>query len=79
VIEETHMANQPPDRESTSGIPRWVKMVGIILAVLVLLFVVVQLAGGGLGGHGPRRHSLGATWLLSALAGYLREGCPSWI
>ena len=33
--------------------PRWVKAFGIIAIVLVLLFVVLHLTGGGLGGHTP--------------------------
>ena len=45
-----------PDRESTIGTPRWVKVSGIIALVLVLLFVIVMLTGGG--GHGPGRHTL---------------------
>jgi hypothetical protein len=48
------------DRESTTGTPRWVKVVGIILAVVALLVVVMLLVGGGGGGeHGPRRHGFG--------------------
>ncbi len=43
------------DYEPASGVPRWVKLTGILLAVVVLLVVVVVLIGGG-GGHGPRRH-----------------------
>jgi hypothetical protein len=46
------------DRESAAGIPRWVKVVGIIVIVLALLVVVMLLVGGG-GGHGPRRHGAG--------------------
>ena len=61
------MANQPPysnagdgtgverDRESSTGTPRWVKVVGIIVVVVVLLFVVMMVAGGG--GHGLGRHA----------------------
>jgi hypothetical protein len=45
------------DRESAPGIPRWVKVVGIVLAVVALLVVVMLLVGGG--GHGPRRHGAG--------------------
>jgi hypothetical protein len=45
------------DRESTTGIPRWVKVVGIIAVVVVLLVVVMLLVGGG--DHGPRRHGSG--------------------
>jgi hypothetical protein len=39
-------------RGSTTGAPRWVKVLGIIALVLVLL-VVVLLIGGN---HGPGRH-----------------------
>ncbi len=42
-----------PDRESTTGTPRWVKVFGIIALVVVLLFVILHLSGGGLGGHTP--------------------------
>lgn len=59
------------DRESTGGMPRWVKVVGVIVAVLVLLFVAVQLVGGGhqIPQHAP---SLGVTSLVPALARHLR-------
>jgi len=43
------------DRDSRTGIPRWVRVVGIVVAVLALLIVIVLLVGGG-GGHGPSRH-----------------------
>jgi hypothetical protein len=46
-----------PDSESTASTPRWVKVSGIIVVVLVLLFVVVHLAGGGLRGHTPGGHT----------------------
>ena len=46
-----------PDRESTTGMPRWVKVFGIIVIVVVLLFVVVTMVAGGGGGHGPSRHA----------------------
>jgi hypothetical protein len=38
------------------GTPRWVKISGIALGVLVLLIVVIVLAGVG-GPHGPGRHA----------------------
>jgi hypothetical protein len=49
------------DRESAPGIPRGVKVVGIVLAIVALLVVVMLLVGGGGGdsGHGPRRHGAG--------------------
>jgi hypothetical protein len=33
--------------------PRWVKVSGIVTALLVLLFLVMHLTGGGFRGHGP--------------------------
>jgi hypothetical protein len=41
------------------GLPRWMKLSAIIVAILVLLGVAMMLLfGGGPGGHGPRRHAL---------------------
>ncbi len=37
--------NQPP------ATPRWVKVFGIVVIVLVLLFVILHLTGRGFGGH----------------------------
>jgi hypothetical protein len=31
-----------PDRESTTGPPRWVKVFGIIAVVVVVLFVILR-------------------------------------
>ncbi|MBA3498668.1 MAG: hypothetical protein M3Q93_13310 [Gemmatimonadota bacterium] len=42
-----------PGRGSTTSTPRWVWVFGVIAIVLVLLFVIQHLAGGGLGGHTP--------------------------
>ncbi|MBI2872065.1 MAG: hypothetical protein HYY00_02610 [Chloroflexi bacterium] len=47
-----------PGCGSPPGMPRWVKVSGIIVIVLVLLFVVLQLTGLR-GGHGPGRHTDG--------------------
>ena len=33
------------------GTPRWVKVFGIIIAVLVAVFVITHLTGRGMGGH----------------------------
>lgn len=52
--------NEPSSPYETRGgeprrrIPRWAKVLGIILAVLALLTVVMVLVGGGHGG--PARH-----------------------
>lgn len=32
---------------------RWVKVLGLIAIALVLIFVVIHLAGGGMGNHTP--------------------------
>jgi hypothetical protein len=65
--EEMHMADplRDPDTGEDAGVaadrgspprmPRWVKVSGIIVAVLVLLVVILMLISGG--GHGPRRHA----------------------
>ena len=50
------MAQTPlePGHGSTRGTPRWVKVFGIIVLVLVLLFVISLLAGVR---HGPGLHT----------------------
>ena len=45
------MANRPP----YPGTPRWVKVLGIIVIVVVLLGVAVMFISGG--EHGPGRHT----------------------
>lgn len=45
-----------PDRGSPPGMPRWVKVSGIVVIILVLLVVIVLLTGIG-GPHGPARHT----------------------
>jgi hypothetical protein len=40
--------------DETGGTPRWVKVLGIIAVVLVLMFVILHLAFGGFGGHTQR-------------------------
>jgi hypothetical protein len=44
------------DHESTHSTPRWVKMTGIIVIVLLLLFASLHLIGVGLFGHMPGVH-----------------------
>ncbi len=48
-------------REGPPSTPRWVKVSGIIVGVLVLVFVILQLTGvgPGAGGHGPGMHGGG--------------------
>lgn len=44
------MANRPP----YPGTPRWVKVFGIIVMIVVVLFVAMMFIGGE---HGPGRHT----------------------
>jgi hypothetical protein len=52
-----HDRSPSPDRASTTGTPRWVKVFGLVALVVVVLFVVVMLVGGG--EHEPGRHTPG--------------------
>ena len=45
------------DRQPAPGMPRWVKLSAVIVAVLVLLLLIVLLLSRG--EHGPRRHLSG--------------------
>lgn len=42
------------EHETGTGVPRWVKVSGMVAAVLALLVVAVLLISGG--EHGPGRH-----------------------
>jgi len=69
-MEDTHMSNPTPYTDTRDeavartvgapntypGIPRWVKVSGIIVIVLVLLVGIVRVTGLG-GMHGPMRHA----------------------
>jgi hypothetical protein len=47
------------DHESSIGTPRWVKVFGIMAIVVVLLFGIMLIAGGGHHGPGRHRHTSG--------------------
>lgn len=48
-----------PDHRSAEGMPRWVKICGLIVLV-VLVLALTMLVVGGPDGHGPGRHGLAA-------------------
>jgi hypothetical protein len=54
------MPASPETEENTHGgpppMPRWVKVAGTVVGILVLLFVVLKLTDVG-GEHGPGRHT----------------------
>jgi hypothetical protein len=46
------------------GMPRWVKMFGMVAAALLLLLLIVMLTSGGQ--HGPGRHRSSSLGLAAA-------------
>ena len=48
------MTNPEPDGGHET--PRWVKVFGITAAIVVLLFSILHLMGGGFRGHGQAAH-----------------------
>lgn len=51
----------PSEQGRPPATPRWVKISGAVLVLIVLAALVKVLVGGGVGGHGPGLHSgLGA-------------------
>ncbi|MCX5302723.1 hypothetical protein OG304_04555 [Streptomyces sp. NBC_00160] len=44
-------APRKPGAEPVQGRPRWVNVFALIVLALILVFVIVHLAGGGMGGH----------------------------
>lgn len=48
------MTGSPIRREyDGAGAPRWVKVSAVVAVVLVAVFLIVHLAGGGMVGHTP--------------------------
>lgn len=47
---------EEPLQSGPPGAPRWVKVLGLVVLVVVIAFVAFQLIGEG---HGPGRHMLG--------------------
>jgi hypothetical protein len=47
---------QDPAAARPPATPTWVKALGIVLAMIVLLVLAKALFGGGLAGHGPGMH-----------------------
>ena len=48
---------QQPAPDQPPGLPRWVKISGVVVVVLLVVLVVAMLMGGN---HGPGRHQMGA-------------------
>lgn len=58
--------------EAGPGMPRWVKVIGLVLAVVAALALLAQLTGAA-GNHGPGRHlSIGL-----GSAGYVCAAAPA--
>lgn len=55
-LPDTHNPNNERDQDVAPSTPRWVYLFGIVALILVLLFVILHLTGGGMrmhGGHTP--------------------------
>jgi hypothetical protein len=59
---------EPGDREEFAGMPRWVKILGIVVVMLVVIMIAAHLAGRG----GPS-HS-GSSSVITSVVG----GSASW-
>jgi len=40
-----------PDRRLPPGMPRWVKVLGIIFIILIVFLIILHITGNGFGGH----------------------------
>lgn len=54
---EKSQVGHDPNEGHGPGMPRWVKVSGIVVGVLLVLVVAMVVLGGG--EHGPGRHSPG--------------------
>jgi len=52
-VDTPNDAGEGLPQRPTPGTPRWVKVFGIVVIALVLVFVVLHLTGHGFGGHTP--------------------------
>ena len=52
------MSSKPAPTDPDSGLrpptPRWVKVFGLLIGVLIVVFVILHLTGNSMGNHGPR-------------------------
>jgi hypothetical protein len=70
MAESSERTGSGANRRSTTGAPRWAKVFGVIVSVLILLLIIILIADGGT--HGPSRHAspdvlAGSTPLLGGL------------
>lgn len=57
-----------PGRAASAGMPRWVKVSGLVVLILAVLVAVMLLVHGP-GGHGPGRHFGAQAPLFGVTAG----------
>jgi len=66
------MADPRPDAADDEGMPRWVKVSGIVAAIVVVLLGIMLLSG-----HGPGRHFSHASGVAGdAAAGQASAATP---
>lgn len=56
-----------PDGGQGPGVPRWLKVIGIVVAALIVLLILAQMTGIA-GDHGPGRHIGGLAPIAAAPA-----------
>ncbi|GGQ96981.1 MULTISPECIES: hypothetical protein [Streptomyces] len=61
-------AADAPGHAASAGMPRWVKLSGLVVLILAVLVAVMLLVHGP-GGHGPGRHFGGQAPLVGVTAG----------
>jgi hypothetical protein len=57
VDQPSSNAERRSDPVQPAGVPRWVKILGVVVLVLVLLLIVLHLTGNSLGGPGSHLRS----------------------
>ena len=55
MSDQTNTRATGPDTPTPPAMPRWVKVAGVIVLALIVVFAVLRLTGLG-GDHGPGRH-----------------------
>ena len=63
--------------EARPGVPRWVKVIGLVVAVAVALVLLAQLTGVA-GDHGPGRHLSRGLGPADSVGTAARAGGSGW-
>ena len=67
----------PPDNDSPGRTPRWVKVFGAIMVLVILLFAILMFTRGPGGQHGPGRHMQSGGVSETLASGTMVEHTPA--